>query len=289
MRKWVETSATAQRLSSRFVAGHTLEDAIAVCVRTRAEGILTTLDYLGENVKSLSEAAACRDMYLRTLRAMQDAGIEPNVSVKLTQLGVDLSEPACEENAGALVQAAASRSGFIRFDMESSQYTDRALAIVKRLHGQYGSCGTVIQAYLRRSSADVHCLEKERIRVRLCKGAYLEKPDVAFAEKSEVDRNYLDLARSLLTSGEYPAIATHDERIINELERYSAENGIGPDRFEFQMLYGIRRDLQRRLVKEGYRLRLYVPFGEAWYPYFMRRLAERPANLLFFLRHALRS
>ena len=257
-----------------------------MCVRTRAEGILTTLDYLGENVKSLSEAAACRDMYLRTLRAMQEAGIEPNVSVKLTQLGVDLSETASEENAGALVQCAASRGGFVRIDMESSLYTDRTLAIVKRLHRQYGACGTVIQAYLRRSPADVQSLENEKIRVRLCKGAYLEKPDVAFAVKAEVDQNYLDLARSLLTSGEYPAIATHDERIINEVERYSAENGIGPDRFEFQMLYGIRRDLQRRLVKEGYRLRLYVPFGEAWYPYFMRRLAERPANLLFFLRHA---
>ena len=223
------------------------------------------------------------------LTAMRRAGVEPNVSLKLTQFGLDLSESACEENVGALVRAAASVGGFVRIDMESSQYTDRTLELVRRLHRQYRTCGTVIQAYLRRSAGDVRTLEDERVRVRLCKGAYLEKPPVAFGSRSEVDENYLDLARSLLAAGEYPAIATHDERIINALEQFSAAKGISRDGFEFQMLYGIRRDLQRRLVREGYRLRLYVPFGEAWYPYFMRRLAERPANLLFFLRHALRS
>jgi proline dehydrogenase len=223
------------------------------------------------------------------LHAMQQAGVEPNVSLKLTQFGLDLSESACAENVGALVKAAAGIGGFVRIDMEGSAYTDRTLALVTRLHREYGACGTVIQAYLHRSQADIEALERERIRVRLCKGAYLEPPELAFPDKAHVDRNYLALARGLLTAGEYPAIATHDERIIEAVERFVAEKRIGRDRFEFQMLYGIRRDLQRRLVKEGYRLRLYVPFGEAWYPYFMRRLAERPANLLFFARNLLRA
>ena len=289
LRKWVETSAAARRFSTRFVAGNSLDDAIAVCRRVYSEGITATLDYLGENVTSLDEAAVCRDMYLRMLTAMRRAGLEPNVSLKLTQFGLDLSAPACEENVGALVEAAASVGGFVRIDMESSQYTDRTLALVRSLHRKHAACGTVIQAYLRRSAADIRLLENHRIRVRLCKGAYLENHQVAFPAKSDVDRNYVDLAQSLLTNGEYPAIATHDEKIIKAIERYAAEKGIARDRFEFQMLYGIRRDLQRRLVRDAYRLRLYIPFGEAWYPYFMRRLAERPANLLFFLRHALRS
>lgn len=289
LRDWVETSPAARKLSSRFVAGSRLADALDVCRKIREDGITATLDYLGENVKSLDEAAACRDTYLGMLHAMQEAGVEPNVSLKLTQFGLDLSESACVENVGALVKAAAAIGGFVRIDMESSEYTDRTLAIVTRLHREWGSCGTVIQAYLRRSVADVEYLERERIRVRLVKGAYLESPPIAFPDKGHVDRNYLALAKSLLMNGEYPAIATHDERIIEAVERFVSGKGIGRDRFEFQMLYGIRRDLQRRLVKEGYRLRLYVPFGEAWYPYFMRRLAERPANLWFFARNLLRA
>ena len=288
LRNWVETSPSARRLSSRFVAGSRLDDALDVCGRIRADGISATLDYLGENVRSLDEAAACRDMYLRMLHAMQAAGIEPNVSIKLTQFGLELSESACAENVAALVKSASAIGGFVRIDMESSQYTDRTLALVMRLHREFGSCGTVIQAYLRRSAEDVECLEAERIRVRLCKGAYLEPPEIAFERKAEVDGNYLELARSLLARGEYPAIATHDDQIIDAVESFVAAQALARDRFEFQMLYGIRRDLQRRLVREGYRLRLYIPFGEAWYPYFMRRLAERPANLLFFVRHLLR-
>jgi proline dehydrogenase len=289
LRDLVERSSLAKRFSSRFVAGHSLEEAIAVCSRIHSEGIATTLDYLGENVKSLEEAAACRDMYLRTLCALQRAGIEPNVSLKLTQFGLDLSATACEANVGALVQAAAAMGGFVRIDMESSQYTDRTLGLVRRLHEKHKACGTVIQAYLHRSAQDIQALNMAQIRVRLCKGAYLEKPDVAFPAKADVDRNYLDLARLLLTSGKYPAIATHDERIILAVERFVREKGMARDGFEFQMLYGIRRDLQKRLISVGYRLRLYVPFGEAWYPYFVRRLAERPANLLFFLRQAFRA
>jgi proline dehydrogenase len=288
LRNWVETSSTARRLSSRFVAGSQLDDALEVCRRIRVDGITATLDYLGENVKSLDEAAACRDMYLRTLFAMQSAGVEPNVSIKLSQFGLDLSESACMENVAALVKAAAAIGGFVRIDMESSQYTDRTLALVTLLHREYGACGAVIQAYLRRSAQDVEQLETERIRVRLTKGAYLEPPEIAFASKAQVDRNYVELAQSMLTIGEYPALATHDEHIIAMLENFITGQRIAKDRFEFQMLYGIRRDLQRRLVQEGYRLRLYVPFGEAWYPYFMRRLAERPANLLFFVRNLLR-
>jgi proline dehydrogenase len=284
----METSAIARRLSSRFIAGNTLDDALAVCRKTHAEGISVTLDYLGESVRSLDEAAACRDMCLRALHGLRDAGLEPNVSLKLTQFGLDLDAEACEANVAALVGAAAAIGGFVRIDMESSAYTERTLGIVTRLHERYGACGTVIQAYLRRSAADVADLTARRIRVRLCKGAYLEPAAVAFASKDEVDRNYLALAQSLLTTGEYPAIATHDEPMIESIERFVANNKIPRHRFEFQMLYGIRRDLQSRLVAEGYRLRLYVPFGEAWYPYFMRRLAERPANLLFLARNLLR-
>ena len=271
------------------MAGNQLENALEVCRRLRDEGIKATLDHLGENVGSLEEAAACRDTCLRALDAMREAQIEPNVSIKLTQFGIDLSEAACEENVAALVKAAAAIGGFIRIDMESSEYTERTLALVTRLHRQYPACGTVIQSYLRRSAKDVEALERERIRVRLVKGAYLEPPGIAFQHKSEVDQNYLELAKSLLMAGEYPAIATHDDRLIGAVERFAAAQSIARDGFEFQMLYGIRRELQKRLVREGYRLRLYVPFGEAWYPYFMRRLAERPANLLFFARQLFRS
>jgi proline dehydrogenase len=288
LRKWMETSPIARRMSSRFIAGSTLEEALAVCARLRTERIAATLDYLGENVKSLAEAAACRDMCLRVLDAMHGAGVEPNVSIKLTQFGLDFSSEACEDNAAPLVEAAATTGGFVRIDMESSEYIARTLGIVTRLHQRYGSCGTVIQAYLRSSAADVDCLNGLGIRVRLCKGAYLEGPDVAFESKADVDRNFLELAKKLLRGGCYPAIATHDERMIEAVERFAAHEGIGKGAFEFQMLYGIRRDLQKRLVADGYRLRLYVPFGEAWYPYFMRRLAERPANLVFLARNLIR-
>jgi proline dehydrogenase len=271
------------------VAGSTLDDALEVCRAIRADGITATLDYLGENVKSLDEAAACRESYLTMLNAMREAGVEPNVSLKLTQFGLDLSEAACAENVAALVKAAEGIGGFVRIDMEGSTYTDRTLALAARIHRAHKACGTVIQSYLHRSAADVEALERERIRVRLVKGAYLEPPELAFPDKAHVDANYLALAKQLLSEGEYPAIATHDERMIEAVERFVSEKGIGRDRFEFQMLYGIRRDLQRRLVKQGYRLRLYVPFGEAWYPYFMRRLAERPANLWFFARSLLRA
>lgn len=284
----METSSLAQRLSTRFVAGSTLDDALAVGRRLNAEGITVTLDHLGESVTSLEEAAAARDVYLRVLPAIRDAGIQGNVSLKLTQFGLDFSYDECKANVERLVNCAAQMKTFVRVDMESSEYTDRTLDLVHDLHARYGSVGVVIQAYLRRSRHDVERLCREGIRVRLCKGAYLEPHTVAFAHKKDVDRSYVELMKLLMDKGEYPAIATHDEQVIAETKAYAAERKIARDAFEFQMLYGIRRDLQRQLVAEGYRLRLYVPFGNAWYPYYMRRLAERPANVLFILRNLFR-
>ena len=288
LRKWVETSPLAQRLSARFVAGETLDDALRVGKQINSEGITLTVDHLGESVTSLEEAAQARDVYLRTLAAIHENHICGNVSLKLTQFGLDFSAEQCRANVSQLVERAAGLSSFVRVDMESSEYTDRTLRLVEDLHARYGCVGTVVQAYLYRSRADIERLGARGIRVRLCKGAYLEPHSVAFPDKAGVDRNYVELMKLLLDRGEYPAIATHDEKIITETKAYAANRGIPVERFEFQMLYGIRRDLQRRLVSEGYRLRLYVPFGKAWYPYFMRRLAERPANVLFLARNVFR-
>jgi proline dehydrogenase len=288
LRKWVETSSLSQRLASRFVAGETLEDALRVGRRINSEGITLTVDHLGESVTSLAEAAQARDVYLRTLSALVQERICGNVSIKLTQFGLDLSAEECYANVRQLVGRAAALGSFVRVDMESSQYTDRTLDLVENLHNQYPAVGTVIQAYLYRSRQDVERLCGRAIRIRLCKGAYLEPHSVAFPQKDQVDRNYVELMKLLLDRGEYPAIATHDENLIEQTKAYASHQKITPDRFEFQMLYGIRRDLQRQLVAEGYRLRLYVPFGKAWYPYFMRRLAERPANLFFLARHLFR-
>ncbi|HVW11245.1 MAG TPA: proline dehydrogenase family protein [Bryobacteraceae bacterium] len=285
LRTWAETSPAGRRLSSRFIAGRTLEDALAVCVRLRAAGITATLDYLGENVKSAEQAAACRDVFLNALQALHAAGLEPNVSIKLTQFGIDFSEEACEANVAVLVENAERLGGFVRVDMEGSAYTRRTLDLVTRVHRRHPACGAVLQACLYRSAQDVSTLIREGIRVRLVKGAYLEPQEIAFPSKEDVDRHYIGLAHHLLADGRYPAIATHDERIIDRIERFVANNRIPPDSFEFQMLYGIRRDLQKRLREDGYPIRVYVPFGEAWFPYFMRRLAERPANLLFLLRN----
>ena len=285
----METSPVAQRLSTRFVAGETLGQALAVAGKLNAEGITVTLDHLGESVTSLAEAAEARDVYMRTLDAIHAGGIQGNVSLKLTQFGLDLSYEECLANVEQLVRRAAELGSFVRVDMESSEYADRTLELVRTLHSRYGAVGVVIQAYLYRSKDDIEKLCKEKIRVRLCKGAYLEPPSVAFPQKTEVDRNYTELSRYLLSHDVYPAIATHDEAMIEQAKQFVAANGIARDRFEFQMLYGIRRDLQRQLVGQGYRLRLYVPFGQAWYPYYMRRLAERPANVFFILRNLFRT
>jgi proline dehydrogenase len=285
----METSSAAERLTSRFIAGHTLEREVAVCRRLNAEGILASLDHLGESVKSLEEAERSRDAYLGALDQIATLGLQATVSIKLTQLGLDFSEAECRANVEQIVQRAKAIGTSVEIDMESSGYVDRTLALVSDLHARFGSVRAVIQAYLYRSEHDIEDLCRQSIPIRLCKGAYKEPSDVAFPHKLEVDRNYVRLMTKLLERGTYPAIASHDERIIPQAVQYVKERNITPDRFEFQMLYGIRRDLQRRLVTEGYRLRLYVPYGNAWYPYFMRRLAERPANVLFLARNLLKS
>jgi proline dehydrogenase len=285
IRKWMETAESSKKLTRRFVAGETLEDELAVCTRLQSEGMLSSLDHLGENVNSLDEAAGSRDFYLEALDQIAASGLTSTISVKLTQMGLDFSEDACLENVRVLVHRAKPAGTRIEIDMESTAYTERTIKIVERLAEECGCIRAVIQAYLFRSAADIEHMNQLGIPVRLCKGAYHEPHTAAFADKKDVDRNYLKLMKTLLDHGAYPAIATHDEDIQNEAQRYRRERGIGADKFEFQMLYGIRRDLQRRLADEGYRVRVYVPYGTAWYPYFMRRLAERPANAMFLIRN----
>ena len=284
----METSPLAKRLATRFVAGETLDEALGVARRVGSEGIAITLDHLGESVASLEEAAAARDVYLHALSAIHDAGIQGNVSLKLTQFGLDFSYDQCRANVERLVRSAAALNGFVRVDMESSAYTQRTIEMVTDLHARSGAVGVVIQACLYRSRNDIETLCDSAIRVRLCKGAYLEPASVAFPRKSDVDRNFVELMKLLLRRGAYPAIATHDENIIRQTEAYAAQCKIPRDAFEFQMLYGIRRDLQRTLLDRGYTVRIYVPYGGEWYPYFMRRLAERPANVFFIARHLFR-
>ena len=285
----METSSLAHRLSTRFVAGDTLEQALQVGRDMNAEGVSLTLDVLGESVSSSAEAGQARDAYLKTLSAIHQNGIRGNVSLKLTQFGLDLSPSECRANVEQLARLAAECGSFVRVDMESSEYVDRTLDLVRDLNAQYKCVGTVIQAYLYRSRKDVEDLCARGIRIRLVKGAYLEPATVAFPKKSEVDRNCVELMKLLLDRGTFPAIATHDEKIIDETKAYAAAHKIPSEAYEFQMLYGIRRDLQRQLVAEGYQVRIYVPFGNAWYPYYMRRLAERPANLFFILRNLFRT
>jgi proline dehydrogenase len=288
LRRWFETSRIANRLTRRFVAGHTLEDEIAACRRLYQEHILATIDRLGENVTSLDEAAASRDAYLEVLERIHQSGLPATVSIKLTQFGLDFSTEACFQNVRRLVCRAKDIGTRIEIDMESSEYVDRTLDIVCRLHREIGNVRAVVQSYLRRTREDVVRLCELSVPVRLVKGAYDEPHTVAFAAKSEVDASYADLTKLLLDRNPDPAIATHDEALIEVALRHARERGIAPDRFEFQMLYGIRRDLQAKLVSQGCRVRLYVPYGDAWYPYFMRRLAERPANVFFLMRNLLR-
>jgi len=283
----METSPLADRVTSRFVAGATLERELAVCQKLNADGYLTTLDHLGESVGSLEETERSRDAYLTALDQIARRNLQATVSIKLTQLGLDFSEPAGRAAVECLVARAKSLGRMVEVDMEASQYAERTLALVSELHAKYGSVRAVIQAYLYRSEGDIENLCRQSIPVRLCKGAYRESPDVAFPRKQDVDANYIRLMLQLLDHGAYPAIASHDENIVRRAIGYVRERNIAADRFEFQMLYGVGRELQRRLVADGFRLRLYVPYGNAWYPYFMRRLAERPANVLFLARNLL--
>jgi proline dehydrogenase len=282
LRRWMETSAAAGRFTSRFIAGLTLDHGIRVVRELRAAGMLASLDYLGENVATLDEARSARDEYLAALDRV--APLEATISGKVTSLGLDISERACEENTDAIVRRARALRTQVEFDMEDSNYTDRTLRIVHALHQRYACVRAVIQAYLYRSESDVEGLCRHGVPVRLCKGAYSEPENVAWPRKADVDANFLKLMRILFERGTYPAIATHDEAMIDAAIAFRKP----PESFEFQMLYGVGRTLQKRVVNEGYRLRVYVPYGTAWYPYFVRRLAERPANVWFILRNSLR-
>jgi proline dehydrogenase len=289
LRHWMEDSSLAVRLTSRFVAGRNLDDALRVSAKLNAEDILVSLDHLGENVSSLAEAEGSLISYLKALTGIADKNLRATISVKLTQLGLDYSIEACHRNVSMLVERANGLGTIVEIDMESSAYVDRTLDIVKRLHAAGGKVRAVIQSYMRRSEADIQELNRLGIPVRLCKGAYKESAAVAFQDKAQVDANYSQLMELLLAEGSYPAIASHDERLVRRALTIIRSRDLAPARFEFQMLYGIRRDLQRELVDLGCRLRLYVPYGDAWYPYFMRRMAERPANLWFVARNLLRA
>jgi proline dehydrogenase len=286
---WVTTNGSTRRMSHRFVAGETLEEAIQATRQCNDAGMMVSLDYLGENVATTADAQKARDTYFGIFDRIAKEKLAANVSCKLTQLGLDLSVEFCEGLVLSIAERAASYDSFLRIDMESSVYTQRTVELVKRVRAQTPCVGTVIQSYLYRSESDVKDLLSYGCRIRLCKGAYKESAEVAYPGKRDVDANFVNLMRTLLPSGFYHGIATHDPHMIAETIRWAAEKKISKDDFEFQMLYGVRTDLQRQLVRDGYRVRIYVPFGQEWFPYFMRRLAERPANLGFFVRNFLRS
>ncbi len=288
--RFVRRNALARRFASRFVAGETVESAVEAVRDLNRRGIVATLDLLGESVSREAEAAQARDTYLEMLDRIAEAGAQSNVSVKLTQMGFDISEPACLANMTAILERAKARGSFVRVDMESSAYTQRTLDFFYRdLFPAFGPhVGVVIQSCLRRSAEDIAGLVAKGVRVRLCKGAYLEPPEVAFPDKADVDRAYVTLMQQLLREGTYPGLATHDAAIIQQAREFTTAQAIDRTRFEFQMLYGVRRDLQDQLRAAGYNVRVYVPFGTQWYPYLMRRLAERPANIAFILGNVMR-
>jgi proline dehydrogenase len=291
LRGLAEHSTLGKRMSSRFVAGTSVEEVLDAASAVNSQGMSTSLDSLGENVASTQEVQRAADVYHRLLDAIEKGRLDANVSLKLTQMGLDLDRELAFATTARLVEHAASAGTFVRIDMEGSDYTQATMDMVCRLRAidEKGShVGLVIQAYLYRSKADIERLLAEGIRVRLCKGAYQEPDTVAFPDKADVDRNFVSLMQLLLASGLYHGIATHDENMIDATRRFAKDRGIQPDQFEFQMLYGVRRDLQRSLVAEGYRMRVYIPFGTDWFPYFMRRLAERPSNLLFITRNLFR-
>jgi proline dehydrogenase len=286
VRRWAEQSRAGRRVASRFVAGMTVDEAVAACERVNAEGIAVSLDSLGESVTAEAEARAAAAIYHRLLDAIAERKLNANVSLKLTQMGVEVRPELAEEIVGQVVSHASRVGSLVRIDMEGSEYTEATLAVTERLFARFpGSVGTVLQAYLYRTEADTERLLKQGIRIRLCKGAYKEPAAVAFPAKKDVDANYVKLMKRMAVSGVFCGIATHDEAVVDEMRRFVAEQGIAKAAFEFQMLYGVRRDLQRRLAKEGFGVRVYIPFGTAWYPYFVRRLAERPANVIFLAKN----
>jgi proline dehydrogenase len=287
-KKLLTGNPLGRRLASRFIAGEKVEDALRVIRRLNSEGFKVTLDCLGESVHEAAAAEAACQTYLQLLDRLAAEKLDSHVSVKLTQLGLAIDEGLARRNLGLLAESAARHQNFVRVDMEGSAFTEATLRVFCAVDAPRDVVGIAIQAYLRRTAADVEELLPRGVRIRLVKGAYKEPPDIAFARKRDVDRSYQELTEKLLASGIYHAIATHDERIIAATESFARRHGIAPDRFEFQLLYGIRRQLQRTLIKRGWRVRLYVPYGPEWYAYFMRRLAERPANLFFVMRHLFR-
>jgi proline dehydrogenase len=288
--RFVRRNRLAGRFAARFVAGETVDSALAALGDLNAAGISASLDLLGESVARPEEARAARDTYLQLLDRIHGASADANVSVKVTQMGLDIEEQLCVDNLRAILQRAKQVGSFVRLDMEGSAYTQKTLDLFTRtLHPEFGNTtGVVLQSYLRRTEQDVEAMILLGARVRLCKGAYKEPATIAFPEKRDVDANYVACLERLLDRGHYPALATHDERIITHAKAFARGRGIDPSRFEFQMLYGVRRDLQHELHRAGYRVRVYVPFGSHWYPYLMRRLAERPANIGFMLGNVMR-
>jgi proline dehydrogenase len=294
LRTFAESSSLGRRVSNRFVAGTEIADAVRATQTINRASMSVSIDNLGENVTNPDEARHSAQLYHQILDAIVANQLNANISLKLTHMGLDVDEKLAREIVSGLVTKAAAMDppGFVRVDMEGSPYTQRTLDFVHELHGMPGnanSVGTVIQSYLKRSESDVEKLLAERIRIRLCKGAYKESAEIAFPLKSDVDANYVKLMKILMKSGIYHGLATHDENIIQQAQAFAVKEKLSRDSFEFQMLYGIRRDLQRKLARDGWRVRIYIPFGSEWYPYFMRRLGERPANVLFIARNLLRS
>ena len=279
-----------KRLTTRFVAGEDIDEAVAAIRELNAEHCSASFDHLNESVANPSEAEAEVSEYLQILNRIDETGINSNVSIKLTQFGLELDTELAYKNARAVVEDAARRKNFVRVDMEASGVTQQTIDIFKRLRAEFGlnDVGIVLQSYLRRTYADAQELVKLPARIRICKGAYDEPAEVAFPDKKDVDENYVRVMQLLLSSGVYHGIATHDPKMIEATIDFSAREGIPKEAFEFQMLYGVRRDLQRQLAKDGYNMRVYVPYGKHWYPYFMRRLAERPANIWFVMKNLLK-
>ena len=288
LRDFVTHNKATRSVSRRFVAGEQLDEAVQATRVLNQRGMQVALDHLGENVSDEKEARAAAQDYIKALEDIKKTGLDANVSIKLTALGLDISQQLCERNVYTILELAQGYGIFVCIDMEGSAYTEQTVDITLRMHQQFEHVGTVIQSYLYRSRKDVEQLIAQGVRMRLVKGAYKEPKTVAFQSKSEVDHNYVQLMMLLLARGNFPAIASHDEAIIEATCKYARDHGISRDAFEFQMLYGIRRDLQEKLVRQGYHVRVYVPYGSQWYPYLMRRLAERPANLMFVMSNALR-
>jgi proline dehydrogenase len=288
LRNFAVANPLARRVVRRFVAGETLDEAVGVIAGLNRAGLLATFDLLGENVSTAGDANKTADAYLTLLDAIEQNKLKSNVSLKLTAMGLDISEGTAYANVRRILERAQQYGNFVRIDMEGSDYTDVTLDMFRRLWQDFQNVGVVLQAYLYRTPRDVDEMIRLRARVRLCKGAYDEPPSIAFPEKKDTDMQYARLMCKLIDLGNYPGIATHDQRMINLAQRFVAKKGIPSDRFEFQMLYGVRNQMHRQLAAAGFNMRVYVPYGEQWYPYFMRRLAERPANLIFILSNLVR-